>query len=240
MRMKRNVLVVILLLALPLGIFTIAFIRGNSRREAAQAEALFAGLKTTEPSAGLEALKIMGPAAMPKLQEALKSPLSPVRVKAAWVLGRLGPVATNAVPDLIKGFDDDDLAVRMCSMESLKMIGTTRLDLVPKMVARLDRWAECYDAAELLDKIEQERKAMNLPPAYSDAYEYAMAFAHAATPAVRVKALPKLPQKDERSIAAFKSLLNDTNGWAREQTAIFLKDHNIVLNDTPRPLQVAP
>ena len=105
------------------------------------------------------------------------------------------------------------------------------------MLARLGIWNEEYRAADVLDKIEKERKAAGLPPAYSDTYEYAMAFARAATPAVQLRALPKLPQQDERSLAVFKDFLNNTNGWVREETRKFVLDHNIVLPDTTNSVQ---
>ncbi len=131
---------------------------------------------------------------------------------------------------------DDDI-VRDYTLKALAAIGTCRADVVPKLLARLVSWHECSYAADALDKIEKERKAAGLPPAYSDAYGYAMAFARAATPAVQLRALPKLPQQDERSLAVFKAFSNDTDGWVREETRKFLKDHNFVLPDTTNSVQ---
>jgi HEAT repeat protein len=238
--MKRKVIIAIMFLSLPVAVITVAVIRGNAPYETARAGELFSEMTTEEPSSGLEALRKMGPAALPTLEEALKSPLSPTRVRATWALGRLGPVATNAIADIIRGLDDDDLGVRVFSMESLNLIGTTRLDLVPQLLARFDKLIECNYAAELVDKIEQERKALNLSPVYSDQYEYAMAFARAASPVIRARALSKLPQGDERSIAAFRLLLNDADAATRQQTAIFLKSQNIVLPDETNVMEVSP
>jgi HEAT repeat protein len=241
--MKRNWLTIILFFALPAAIVVVAIIRGNSLHQRIQAERWFRELRivrTKEPSPPLEALRKMGPAALPTLQEALKASLPSTRLRAAWALGKLGPMASNAVPDLVQGLDDDKVDVRLGSMEALTWIGTARSDLVPKMLAKLDKWTECYHAADLLDEIEQQRKAMNLPPAYSDAYEYAMAFANGATPAVQLRAVPKLPLNDERSLAVFKAFLNHTNGWVRQQTAIFLNDHNIVLTNATGAVNVSP
>jgi HEAT repeat protein len=241
--MKRNWLIIILFFALPAAIVVVAIIRGNSLHQRVQAEKWFRELRivrTKEPSPPLEALRKMGPAALPTLREALKASLPSTRLRAAWALGELGPMASNAVPDLVQGLDDDDDMIRSFSMEALTGIGTARSDLVPKLLAELKRWTVCHQAADLLDKIEQQRKAMNLPRAYSDEYEYAMAFARGATPAVQLMAVPKLPPKDERSLPVFKAFLNHTNLWVRQQTAIFLKDHNIVLTNAAGAVNVSP
>jgi hypothetical protein len=57
---------------------------------------------------------------------------------------------------------------------------------------------------------------------------------------IRARALSKLPQGDERSIAAFRLLLNDADAATRQQTAIFLKSQNIVLPDETNVMEVSP
>jgi len=235
--MKQKYLMAVIFLCTPAAILTIAISRHNRIYQTARAEAFFDEMKWEEPTPGLEGLVKMGAAAVPTLQEALKDPLQRMKCRAAIALAKIGPAASNAVPDLVANLDDDDDITRDYTLKALAAIGTCRADVVPKLLARLVSWHESYYAADVLDKIEKERKAAGLPPAYSDAYEYAMTFARAATPAVQLRALPKLPQKDERSLAVFKAFSNDTNGWVREETRKFLNDHNIVLTDTTNWVQ---
>jgi hypothetical protein len=235
--MKQKYLMAVVFLCTPVAILTIGISRHNRIFQTARAEALFTEMQWEEPTPGLEGLVKMGAAAVPTLQEALKDPLQRMKCRAAIALARIGPAASNAVSDLDQNLEDDDTLTRDYTMQALTAIGTCRADLVPKILPRLGIWNEAKPAADLLDKIEQERKAAGLPPAYSDAYGYAMAFARAATPAVQLRALPKLPQQDERSLAVFKDFSNDTNGWVREETRKFLNDHNIVLPDTTNSVQ---
>jgi len=238
--MKKKVLIAIAFLLLPVTILTIAIIRRESSYQGIAVGECFEELKPGHTSPALIAIKKMGAAAVPILENALRSQDPFPQIKACWALQELGPVASDAVPDLVQTLDDDQSAPRVYAMEALTAIGTTRADLVPRMAAKLQDGNECCDAANLLDAIQRERTAKNLPPVYADEYEYAMLFVHAAWPSVRLRALPKLPLNDKRSMQAFEILLNDPNGWAREQTATFLKEHNIIITNTAGPIFNTP
>lgn len=173
------------------------------------------------------ALRSMGIPAVPVVQNALKSSKRYERAKAAWVLGQLGPVASNAVPDLILALDDADPSTQNYAIAALAAIGTTSEEAVPKLVAKLSspNPAISYFAADLLDKVEHERQAKNLSPVSGDEYERAMSFVRAALPTVRVKGvnrLAKLAPKDERAAATLRLLANDPNGSVRQTAAALL------------------
>lgn len=177
----------------------------------------------------LAAFQRMGSAAVPVLQKELKSDNVSHRLKAAWALGHMGPVASNAIPDLILSLDDPVNNLPVFAIQALETIAPEQVDAVPKLLSKLSdpNLGVSNCAADLLKKIEQARKAGNLP-AYGDEYEYDMAFFHASSQRVRIiglQRLLRLSPKDERVAATFKSLLNDSNDLIREQSALFLSNH---------------
>jgi HEAT repeat protein len=166
------------------------------------------------------------------------------RLKGAWVLGQLGPVATNAVPDLIQSLDDPRDVCVIYSIKALEHIAPARVEAIPKLLAKLadpnPGVSNC--AADLLDRIERERNAAKLP-AYGDQYGYDISFAHSSSQRVRLAGLQRLMSlspSDDRVVPAFKALANDTNVTVREQAALFLKKQHIVASDTAIPPQVLP
>jgi hypothetical protein len=91
----------------------------------------------TEQEAAADALGRIGPAAVPALIEALRSPEAPVRRKAAEVLGRMGPDAKQATPELIRLLDDSDEEVRKAATRTLGRIGPPASDAVPALMRSL-------------------------------------------------------------------------------------------------------
>jgi hypothetical protein len=182
----------------------------------------FSEMKMGQESAGLDALRRLGTSAVPTLQAALRTGEHYQKYRAAWALGQLGPVATNAVPDLVLALDDRDPSVRVCSVQSLAAIGVAQEDAVAKLVAKLHDPILSSQAAKVLEKVECERERQHMPSTSGDKFDYALQFAEAPIPAVRLKALSRIPRDDKRSASLFVALLNDTNGWVREQTARFM------------------
>ena len=66
--------------------------------------------------------------------EALKDKNYDVRWSTAWALGKIGPAAKDAIPDLIAALGDDNSHVRIISSESLGRIGH---DAVPYLIRAL-------------------------------------------------------------------------------------------------------
>jgi HEAT repeat protein len=91
----------------------------------------------TEQEAAAEALGRIGPAAVPALIEALRSPEPAVRRKAAEVLGRMGPDAKDATAELIRLLDDPDESVRKAATRTLGRIGPSAQEAVPALMRSL-------------------------------------------------------------------------------------------------------
>ena len=180
---------------MPIGIVMTALVRKEPNYQGKTAREWFFDIRNfggtnqaVQVSHDVDALRHMVDNAVPMLQAALKDASGFQREKAAWVLGELGPVASNAVPDLIMAVGDKDIAVQNYSINALKAIGTTTETVVPQLIAKVDgdNPGTGFFAAELLDKIEQNRKGRILPPISGDGYEYAMHFARASLPSIRV------------------------------------------------------
>ncbi len=229
--MKNKILLGVLFLSLPVLLLILVISKRGATHQGMSASVWFEQIKTlgetNANSPEIIALRSMGTAALPVVQSTLKSSKRYERAKAAWVMGQLGPVASNAVPDLILAIDDADPSTQNYAIAALAAIGTTSEEVVPKLVAKLSspNPAISYFAADLLDKIEQERKVKSLPPAAGDEYERAMLFVRAALPTIRVKGVTRLANlapKDERAASALKSLSNDPNGSVRQTAAALL------------------
>jgi len=229
--MKNKILLGVLFLSLPVLLLLLVVSKRAATYQGASALIWFEGIKglgeTNANSPEIIALRSMGTSALPVVQNALKSSKRYERAKAAWVMGQLGSVASNAVPDLILAIDDADPSTQNYAIAALAAISTTSEEAVPKLVAKISspNPAISYFAADLLDKIENERQAKNLPPVSGDEYERAMSFVRAALPTVRVKGvnrLAKLAPKDQRAAATLKSLANDPNGSVRQAAAALL------------------
>jgi HEAT repeat protein len=68
------------------------------------------------------ATSAIGPPAVPKLVEALKSPSVDARRLAVFALGKIGPEASSARPGVTLLLKDADAEVRMVAAESLRKI----------------------------------------------------------------------------------------------------------------------
>jgi len=227
--MKNKILFGVLFLSLPVLLLIIS--KRGATYKGMSASVWFDQVKTlgetNANSPEIIALRSMGISVLPVVQNALKSTSRYDRAKAAWVIGQLGPVASNAVPDIIMAIDDADPSTQNYAIAALGAIGTTSEEAVPKLVAKLSNPnpAISYFAADLLDKIEQERRMKGLPPAAGDEYERAMSFVRAALPAIRVKGvnrLANLAPKDERASSALELLSKDANGSVRQTAAALL------------------
>ena len=100
--------------AIPILIQTIRETRNRDRR------ALFACNK---------ALLAMGKETVPSMVALLKDDDWEMRRGSAWMLGKLGPEAQDAVPALAEALNDTNAAVRMSAQEALKMIKGERGEL---------------------------------------------------------------------------------------------------------------
>lgn len=227
--MRKKVVIAVIFFCLPVGMFITVFMNSRSTYQGKSALVWFEGVKMAEPSSSLDALKRMGKAAVPTLQLELKSESIGYRYRAAWVLGEMGPVARDAVPDLIQAMNDSDLVVRFQAIKALNALDVTQEDLVPKLTALTDRndWGVVKSpglgavvnesAADLLIKIEQSEKANHLLSSTNE-YEYGMVFLRSPDLRVRVlgvNELAKLTHDDPRVVATMESLLKDTNALIR-------------------------
>lgn len=81
-----------------------------------------------------DALRRIGSAAVPALVRSLKSTDPDVRLRAAEILGRMGPEAKESVPDLIERLGDDDPRVRKMAIRALGQIGPAAAAAVPALI----------------------------------------------------------------------------------------------------------
>lgn len=92
----------------------------------------------TDSEAAADALGRMGPAAVPKLVEALQDPNPQVRTVAARVLARIGPEAVIAVPTLQLLLEDADDEVRRAATRALGQIGPAAAAAIPDLIRLLE------------------------------------------------------------------------------------------------------
>jgi len=92
----------------------------------------------TDSEAAADALGRMGPAAVPKLVEALQDPNPQVRMLAARVLARIGPNAVIAVPTLQHLLEDPDGEVRRAATRALGQIGPAAAAAIPDLIRLLE------------------------------------------------------------------------------------------------------
>ncbi len=91
----------------------------------------------TEQEAAADALGRIGPAAIPHLQQALRSPDRQVKIQAADVLARMGSDAKPAVSDLVALLDDPDPEIRKVATRTLGRIGPDAAAAVPALMQSL-------------------------------------------------------------------------------------------------------
>lgn len=233
--MKQGIYRIIIFLCVPVGILALAYVRRELLFEGKPAAVWFEQLQIDEHSSALNALQKLGKGAVPTLRKALHSQQFYYRRKAAWVLGRLGSPANEAIPDLIQALDDQDVIVVIYSLQSLAkmdaMIG--KLEVIPKMTVKLDdpMWSMEAAAAELFCKIEQGRKSNSQPISKAE-WDGIQALTHALNHGVQAmgaRLLANFPLADVQVMATLKSLLTNSDGWVREQNAMYLKSNGIVV-----------
>ena len=231
--MGRITVNLLVFLALPVGILVFAIMHMPVAYNGKEASVWFNEAKLGQPSPGMVAFREMGKRGVPVLQMALQSLDTGDKLKAVWMLGQLGPVASNAIPNLVNCLDDDpsgNLAIH--ALQSLGTIDPAQVDAIPILMLKLSDpnpgVSNC--SADLLNKIEQARKARHLSVGVDD-YEYALAFLHGSVQRVRIMGLRKLMQlslNDKRVEATFQSLLNDTNDQIRAEALRRLKTSEAV------------
>jgi HEAT repeat protein len=72
--------------------------------------------------AAADALALLGPLALPELRKLMKVDDAEAKARAALSLGKIGPPAKDALPDLDFALDDDDGWVRINSAEAIWLI----------------------------------------------------------------------------------------------------------------------
>ncbi len=91
----------------------------------------------TRSEAAADALKHLGPAAVPPLVAMLQDPNTGLRLKAAKVLAGLGPDAIAAVPQLRQSLHDPDPQVQKWSARALGQIGPPAATAIPDLIDAL-------------------------------------------------------------------------------------------------------
>lgn len=219
--MKKNILHAVIFLCVPVAIIVTAIVH-RERIYHYQATTMWIEAMRTNQSAALDALQHIGADAVPALIDQLKSSAPTEKCRAAWALGKLGTAAKNAIPDLMQALDDDSPGVQCEAMLALSRFNITNQDVVPKLMSKLTDRITGNCAATLLNSIERERAAENLPPLPEAGYNYGMACLKSPTPSMRLNGaiqLASVAQSDQRAKAALQSLLKDENGWVRQETA---------------------
>ena len=113
-------------------------------------------LRDTDSSvrqAAAEALVKIGQASIDCLTRSLRSPYGHVRERAAWVLGELGPSASETFPQLKELLRDGDPAVRKAAINALGNFGPLASEVVPDLIEALADGQLWTPAVEALAKI---------------------------------------------------------------------------------------
>lgn len=120
--MKRWIVCIFAFLGVPVLLVTLCIVRKTPTFEGKDIEAWMREIKIGEPSPALGVFQRMGDVGVERLQQVLNSDASNDKVKAAWALGQLGSVASNAIPDLVRSLDDPKSVVAIFSMQALEHI----------------------------------------------------------------------------------------------------------------------
>jgi HEAT repeat protein len=107
-------------------------------------------------NAGLEAVKKIGPAAVPELRKALKDDNRNARRFAVDALMRLGPDAKAALPDLLEAVQDNDPHVRLQVLFALVRTDHKAKGVVSALIAALYDPARRGHAISLLRELDLE------------------------------------------------------------------------------------
>lgn len=93
----------------------------------------------TEREVSIDALRRIGPAALPALVDLLHGPDADVRQLAARAIALMGPAAKAAVPDLLAGLSDLDPAVRKNVIRALGQVGPGAETAIPALVDEIQK-----------------------------------------------------------------------------------------------------
>lgn len=102
------------------------------------------------------------------------------RKSAAWELGRLGPAAAAAAPDLVEALDDDDDRVRAAAFEAIRSLGVPSAATVAEIQVRATRADPRYAALALWASVASgqrsgaDLRAVLLDPATREAARSAL------------------------------------------------------------------
>jgi HEAT repeat protein len=113
----------------------LAAINGDVSASAPTVRATLTQRNSLARSAAAEALLVIGPttADLPALIKLLKDQLDLTRISSAKAVGRLGPDAKDAAPQLRKLLDDNNAEVRAAGADALGMLGSAALPAVPRL-----------------------------------------------------------------------------------------------------------
>jgi len=189
------------------------------------------------------ALTKIGEPAVPELRKALGNKKASIRANAAWVLGNLGLIAKDAVPDLINALRDKSEWVKKKAADALEMIGAPEAAKVVEAARQELKILKEKRIQSLTRKLESEKASVRL-----DAVAALHDSGPAAVPAlikalkdedeeVRLDVVQALifigePAKDIIS-ALVETFLNDRNEKVRTWAASGLGSHKFrsVAND---------
>jgi len=212
----------------PAIILAIAIVHHQQTYHGKSAAVWFEAMRTNEGEA-LVGLQNLGAYALPILKDRLRSPATTERCRAALALGKLGPVAKDAVRDLIQALDDGAPGVRCEAMLALSRLKITNQDVAPKLMTKIPDAKEGSCAATLLNAIIKERREEGLPPIPCEGYEYGSACLTSAVPAMRLNGaiqLAAVSSTNQQAMAALQGLRHDENGWVRQEVSLLITNSN--------------
>jgi HEAT repeats len=93
----------------------------------------------TEHQTAVDALRRIGPAALPSLVELLHGQDRLLREEAARAIALMGPEAKDAVPDLIGALSDQDAEVRKNVIRAIGQMGPSATTAIPALVQEIHR-----------------------------------------------------------------------------------------------------
>ena len=98
---------------------------------------VLAGVVDSSIGCILETMEDIDPEVVTALIEALKIPDNDVRVNAVWALGKIGPQARAAIPELMEALVDNDWKVRFPAAWALGRIGPDAVETIPSLIHAL-------------------------------------------------------------------------------------------------------